>query len=201
MPQEMTDELFTPPTGEDVRAGVLSLAAGAGLRAVHGRGHADSTAASSGCTISASSTCGPGSSLGGNGAFLDLDGLDGIKGMYVLEIPGGQALNPERHLYHEFYLVIEGRGTTETWVRDADRKQITEWQPGSLFYFPPNVNHRLVNATNERVLIIADDERAADLNIIRDRDFIFNNDFDLPAALPRGRRLLQVRREALHRCR
>ena len=70
--------------------------------------------------------------------------------------------NPERHLYHEFYLVIEGRGTTETWIEGADSKQIVEWQPGSLFYLPPNVNHRLVNATNERVLIIATTNAAAD---------------------------------------
>ena len=38
-------------------------------------------------------------------AFLYLDSLEGIKGMCTsLEIPGGGQLNPERHLYHEFYL-------------------------------------------------------------------------------------------------
>jgi hypothetical protein len=40
--------------------------------------------------------------------------------------------NAERHLFHAFYLVLEGRGTTETWI-DEKRKQIVEWQPGSLF--------------------------------------------------------------------
>src|SRR5665213_249498 len=72
--------------------------------------------------------------LGGNGAFLYLDSLEGIKGMYVLEIPGGAELNPERHLYHEFYLVLEGHGTTETWIEGKNNKRIFEWQPGSLFY-------------------------------------------------------------------
>ena len=36
------------------------------------------------------------------GAFLYLDGLEGVKGMYVLEVPSGGATNPERHIYDEF---------------------------------------------------------------------------------------------------
>ena len=31
---------------------------------------------------------------------------------YVVEVPGAGALNPERHMYEEVYLVVEGRGTT-----------------------------------------------------------------------------------------
>lgn len=115
--------------------------------------------------------------LGGRGAFLYLDGLEGIKGMYVLEVPGGAVLNPERHLYHEFYLVLEGRGTTETWVGDSGNRQIVEWQPGSFFYLPPNVSHRLVNATNKRALIVAATNAPSLMNLIRDREFIFNNDY------------------------
>lgn len=115
--------------------------------------------------------------LGGNGAFLYLDSLEGIKGMYVLEIPGGGELNPERHLYHEFYLVLEGHGTTETWVAGSSAKRIFEWQPGSLFYMPPNVMHRLVNATKERVLILATTNAPPLYNMIRDREFIFDNDY------------------------
>src|SRR5688572_4155974 len=34
--------------------------------------------------------------LGGKGSFIQFDGTDGIHGMYVVEIPGGQALNAER---------------------------------------------------------------------------------------------------------
>jgi mannose-6-phosphate isomerase-like protein (cupin superfamily) len=115
--------------------------------------------------------------MGARGAYLYLDGNDGIKGMYVLEIPGGGQLKPERHLYHEFYLVIEGHGTTETWVEGSTNKRITEWQPGSLMYFPPNVMHRLVNATNERVMIIATTNAPPIWNIHRDFDFIYNNDY------------------------
>jgi quercetin dioxygenase-like cupin family protein len=122
---------------------------------------------------------GPWARLGGNGAYMALSGLDGVKGMYVLEIPGGGVLNPEKHLFHNFYLVLEGRGTTETWI-DPARKQIVEWQPGSLFYLPPNVTHRLINATKERVLIIAANNAPPIFNLFQNQDFIFDNDFIFP---------------------
>ena len=122
---------------------------------------------------------GPWARLGANGAYVRLDGLDTIKSLFVLEVPGqGQTL-PERHLFHAFYLIIEGRGTLETW-RDESRKQILEWGPGSLFVLPPNVSHRLINATNERVLVLATTNLPPLINIVRDRKFIFENDFDFP---------------------
>jgi hypothetical protein len=116
--------------------------------------------------------------LGARGAFLYLDGLEGIKGMHVLEVPGGGVTLPERHLFHEFYLVFEGRGTAETWLdSDPDHKQVVEWGPGSLFYFPPNVTHRVVNGTGERVLILAANNAPPLYNMLRDREFIFANDY------------------------
>src|SRR5665213_3025150 len=175
---ELEKELFAEPSAETDRAGLRSWEAPktgyeqfmeeeeipiyAGIIGVHDVRELDLK---------------PWPRLGGNGAFLYLDSLEGLKGMYVLEIPGGAVLNPERHLYHEFYLVIEGRGTTETWVEGSSNKRITEWQPGSLMYFPPNVMHRLVNATNERVLIIATTNAPPIWNIHRDYDFIFDNDY------------------------
>ncbi len=120
---------------------------------------------------------GPWARMGGNGAFLRLNGLDTIKSLYVLEIPAGGMTNPERHIYHEFCLIIEGRGTTETWITEG-RKQVVEWQPGSLFVLPPNVNHRLVNATNERVLLLATTNLPPIINIFRDRGFLFEAQYD-----------------------
>ncbi len=122
---------------------------------------------------------GPWARMGANGAFIRLDGLDEIKSLYALEIPGGGQTNPERHIYHEFYLIIEGHGTLETW-RQEGKKQILEWQPGSLFVLPPNVNHRLINATNQRVLILATTNLPPIMNIFRDRDFIFNSVHEFP---------------------
>src|SRR2546430_5466304 len=57
--------------------------------------------------------------MGGNGAFIQLYGTEGKWGCYVIEVPGAGALNPERHMYEEIMVVVEGRGTTEIWT---DRK-------------------------------------------------------------------------------
>src|SRR3990170_2674559 len=54
--------------------------------------------------------------MGGNGTFIQLLGTEGLWGCYVIEVPSAGALNPERHLFEEQYLVVEGRGTTEVWV-------------------------------------------------------------------------------------
>jgi quercetin dioxygenase-like cupin family protein len=170
-------ELFSEPTGDDERAGMAKgvsrqtryrqfitaeqVPVYEGIIGVHDVRELD---------------LGPWQRLGGNGAYLYLDGIDGIKGMFVLEVPAQVALEPERHLYHAIYYVVEGRGTTETWV-DESHKQITEWGPGSLFYLPPNVHHRIVNATNERVLIIAATNAPPVFNVLRDENFIFNNEY------------------------
>src|SRR5215469_1817643 len=116
--------------------------------------------------------------LGARGAFLYLDGLEGLKGMHVLEVPGGGFTEPERHLYHEFYLVIEGHGSAEVWRHGGSgRRQLIEWGPGALFYFPPNMMHRLVNGSRDRALLLAANNAPPVMNTLRDREFIFENDY------------------------
>ena len=75
----------------------------------------------------------PWARLGGRGTYIQLDGTEGVWGMYVVEIPPRSELKPERHLYEEIYYVVEGRGSTEVWKESASRRQVFEWQPGSLF--------------------------------------------------------------------
>jgi hypothetical protein len=66
--------------------------------------------------------------MGGRGSFIQLYGTEGMWGCYVVEVPGAGALTPEKHLYEEAYLVIEGRGTTEVWLEGEERrKHIFEW--------------------------------------------------------------------------
>jgi hypothetical protein len=47
--------------------------------------------------------------LGGKGTYIQLYGTEGKWGCYVVEIPGAGALNPEKHIYEEIYLVAEAR--------------------------------------------------------------------------------------------
>ena len=58
---------------------------------------------------------------GGKGHFIQLYGTETKWGCYVIEVPPGGALNPEKHMYEEIFLVVEGRGTTEVW-QDGDKK-------------------------------------------------------------------------------
>ena len=48
--------------------------------------------------------------MGGRGTFIQLFGTEGRWGSYVVEVPGGGALNVERHIYEEQYPVVDGRG-------------------------------------------------------------------------------------------
>lgn len=102
-----------------------------------------------------------------------------------LEVPATQATERERHLYHEFFIVVEGRGATETWREGAHAfRHSFEWQPGWMFRIAPNSHYRLINATRERALLIAANNAPGMFNMFRDRDFIFAREL-----LPRHRSL------------
>ena len=114
--------------------------------------------------------------MGGQGTFIQLFGTEGLWGMYVVEVPGSGALNVEKHLYEEQFLVVEGRGTTEVWLEDG-KKQVFEWQRGSMFAIPLNAYHRIVNASSSPALLLAGTTAPNAMNLYRNNDFIFNNSF------------------------
>jgi mannose-6-phosphate isomerase-like protein (cupin superfamily) len=86
--------------------------------------------------------------MGGRGTFIQLFGTEGKWGCYVVEVPGAGALNPERHMYEEIMVVVEGRGTTEIWTDDQKKPHTFEWQKGSMFSVPMNTWHRIINAAS-----------------------------------------------------
>jgi len=98
--------------------------------------------------------------------------------MYVVEIPPAGALNPEKHMYDEFYLVIEGRGSTEVWREGDARRQVFEWQAGTLFMAPINAWHQLINATSSPALVLVANNAPPIMNIFNSRTFVFENPFD-----------------------
>ncbi len=111
---------------------------------------------------------------GGKGTFIQLLGTEGLWGCYVVEVPGAGALNAERHLYEEVYLVVEGRGTTEVWSDSNGKKLTFEWQRGSLFSIPLNTWPRIVNATSSPALLLAGTTAPNIMNMMSNADFIFN---------------------------
>jgi mannose-6-phosphate isomerase-like protein (cupin superfamily) len=116
--------------------------------------------------------------MGGSGTFIQLLGTEGLWGCYVVEVPGAGALNAERHLYEELYLVVEGRGTTEVWTEGNGKKLSFEWQKGSLFSIPLNAWHRIVNATSSPALLLAGTTAPNAMDLYSNPDFIFNCPYD-----------------------
>jgi mannose-6-phosphate isomerase-like protein (cupin superfamily) len=114
--------------------------------------------------------------MGGNGSFIQLWGTEGLWGAYVVEVPGAGALNVEKHMYEEQYLVVEGRGTTEVW-QEGGKKHVFEWQKGSLFAIPLNCYHRIVNAASSPALLLGGTTAPPAMNLYDNNDFIFNNGY------------------------
>lgn len=111
--------------------------------------------------------------MGGKGAFVQLYGMQGLTGMYVAEIPPGEALNPERHMYEEVICILAGHGATEVW-REGNRKQMFEWGPWSLFAPPLNSWHRLVNGGREAVKFLAVTNAPMIMDVFHSEEFVFN---------------------------
>lgn len=110
---------------------------------------------------------------GGKAAFVQLHGMQGITAAYVGEIPPGDALKPERHLYEKVVCILSGQGATEVWD-DYGHKQMFEWGKWSLFAPPMNTPHRLVNGSRDPVKFLAVTNAPLAFDIYRDPDFVFN---------------------------
>ena len=115
--------------------------------------------------------------LGGKGTFIQLDGTEGLWGMYLVEVPPRGALNPEHHMYEEIHFVVEGRGSTEVWQHGSTKKQTFEWGPGSLFAIPLNANHRIVNATSSPALLLTGTSAPNVMDLFLDANYVFNTDY------------------------
>ncbi len=114
---------------------------------------------------------------GGRGTYIQLHGTEGKWGCYVVEVPGAGALNPEKHMYEEIYLVLEGRGTTEVWLEGDSKRHTFEWQKGSMFSIPMNAMHRIVNASSSPALLLGGTTAPNVLNMINNVEAVFNNPF------------------------
>jgi hypothetical protein len=65
----------------------------------------------------------PWARTGGQGAYIQLTGMEGFTGMYVGEIPAGGSLNIERHLYEKIIYILHGFGATEVWSGNNEKKE------------------------------------------------------------------------------
>src|SRR5436309_1365623 len=88
----------------------------------------------------------------GRGTFVELTGtFQAERGMFVGEIPPGESLDVQHHLYEQFTLILQGRGATEIWQKNGPKRTF-EWGKGSLFAPPKNTYYRMFNLSQEPVI-------------------------------------------------
>lgn len=120
-------------------------------------------------------TLGPWERNDGNGAFLQLDGIEDAQGLHVLEVPGGATLTVEQHIYEKLVFIVEGEGATEVWNEPGGESTIFEWGPGALFAIPLNAPHRFINASQNRARLLMSTTSPHVINLFGAGEFVFAN--------------------------
>lgn len=114
---------------------------------------------------------------GGRGVALNHDKSAESNDCWVVEVPPGGALQPEKHLFEEMVYVLSGNGATQVWS-DQGSETAFEWSEGSLFAIPLNAWHRYFNGSGDtpaRLLIVTN--APVVFNLFRSESFVFGNDF------------------------
>lgn len=115
---------------------------------------------------------------GGSGVFLNHDASRTSNDCYVCEVPPGGKLAPQRQLYEEMILVLDGQGSTSVW-NDAGDEASFEWKSGSMFAIPLNTWHQHFNGSGQRAArFVAVTNLPQVLNLYDDIDFVFNTPYD-----------------------
>jgi quercetin dioxygenase-like cupin family protein len=122
----------------------------------------------------------PWARTGGYAAHIQLQGTGELNSAYICEIPAKGELKPQKHMYEEMVFILSGRGSTTVWC-DGRNKNSFEWQSGSLFAIPLNAWHQHFNGSGtEPARFIAVTTAPIMMNLMRNDDFIFNNDAVFP---------------------
>ncbi|MGZ8464777.1 MAG: cupin domain-containing protein [Candidatus Binatia bacterium] len=112
--------------------------------------------------------------IGGNGVCIMLDGAGYMDDAYVIGIPPGKSLNPQRHIYEALVYVLAGRGATTVW-QDNGAKQTFEWQAGSLFALPLNAWYQHFNGQGDQeARLLSVTTAPLIFNLFRSADFVTN---------------------------
>jgi len=115
---------------------------------------------------------------GGKGVYINHEASRTSNDCYVCEIPAGQKLAPQRQLFEEMILVLDGRGSTTVW-NDAGQRITFEWKAGALFAIPLNAWHQHFNGSGrEPARFVAVTNAPPVINLYEDVEFVFNTKHD-----------------------
>ena len=115
---------------------------------------------------------------GGFGVYMNHEASRTSNDCYVCEIPPGKTLAPQRQLFEEMILILDGRGSTTVW-NDAGARITFEWKAGALFAIPLNCWHQHFNGSGkEPARYVAVTNAPIVINLYEDIDFIFNSTYD-----------------------
>src|SRR5258705_1669603 len=115
---------------------------------------------------------------GGAGVYINHDASRTSNDCYVCEIPPGKSLAPQRQLFEEMVLVLDGRGSTSVWD-DAGHRITFEWKAGAMFAIPLNCWHQHFNGSGqEAARYVGVTNAPAVMNTYDDANFVFNSSFD-----------------------
>jgi mannose-6-phosphate isomerase-like protein (cupin superfamily) len=118
--------------------------------------------------------------VGGHGALMQLEGMEGFTSCFLVEVAPGQQLAPQRHVFQQFVYVLRGHGRVV--VRNPGQPDATAaFRAGDLFATPLNGQYVISNEGQEplRYLSVNDAQAILDLYHHAD-DFVFDN----PATFP-----------------
>ncbi|MBI4483899.1 MAG: cupin domain-containing protein [Acidobacteria bacterium] len=120
---------------------------------------------------------GPWKRLGARGAYIFLEGCGGVVDAYLLEVSPGKQTNPERHIFEENFLVLEGSGETHVWQPGKSR-QVVAWKKGSIFSPPLNTWHQHSNNGAQPAKLLAVTGAPLLLDLLRDPKFVYGVNYD-----------------------
>src|SRR5260370_32534885 len=115
---------------------------------------------------------------GGSGVYINHEASRTSNDCYVCEIPPGKKLAPQRQLFEEMILVLDGRGSTTVW-NDEGRRITFEWNAGAMFAIPLNCRHQHFNGSGQApARYVAVTKAPPVINLDEAADFRFNTPHD-----------------------
>ena len=115
---------------------------------------------------------------GGSGVYINHEASRTSNDCYVCEIPPGKKLAPQRQLFEEMILVLDGRGSTTVW-NDEGKRITFEWKAGAMFAIPLNCWHQHFNGSGQApARYVAVTNAPPVINLYEDIEFVFNTPHD-----------------------